>query len=355
MLDKNIIGYGSTIENNGVIDTRIDFNSKVLKNIDGKNIQKINTLCKEAMYILEDVITEISKDEDCSKYIEKLGFKNVDLLVYSDKITSKINMFKNFEKLSKEDKEIEYLEQDPLVNLKTGIIFKDSAALLNPYILTQLIFIYLSKKENVEIYENTEVLGINPMDDTVETITRNKFKIISKNVILTSPMFSLKYLKDEKISIKKTFSLVTERINNLDNDLINVVYKDVSNSNKTISFTKDKRIIITGEDVKQNEKMFNEDYFKHIANGKYKRLLLELISLINLPIDIKVSNCFYGIYIDTKDDLPIIDEIENMPNVYFNLGVGKNGIIYSIFGAKMLKDITKRSHVKDMYLFRENR
>ena len=44
-----------------------------------------------------------------------------------------------------------------------------------------------------------------------------------------------------------------------------------------------------------------------------------------------------------------------MPNVYVNLGVGKNGIVYSMVGAKMLKEVVKNYNLKDMYLFRENR
>ena len=36
----------------------------------------------------------------------------------------------------------------------------------------------------------------------------------------------------------------------------------------------------------------------------------------------------------------IIDELNNMPNVYCNLGVGKNGIIHSMIGARMLKYIS---------------
>ena len=355
IVDKNIIGFGATIENNGLMETRVDFNSKIIKNVNEKNITKCNDLCKESKMILESIIKEIEKDEDVKEYMVKLGYRQLDLLIYSDKITSKINMYKTFEKIAKEEKEIEYLEQDPLINLRSGIIFKDSALSLNPYLLTQLIFMYLAKKANVKIYENTEITNINSMDEKIESLTKNGFKIFSKNVIITNGIHALKYIKDDKISLNKTFTIVTEKIKELDQNVIDVVAKDISYPNTLLSFTKDKRMIITGEDIKQNEKMLNEEYFKHIANGKYKKLLFELSSLVNVDCDIKVSNCFYGMYLDTKDGLPIIDEISEMPNVYLNLGIGKNGIIYSIFGAKMLKDITKQSHTKDMYMFKENR
>ena len=60
-------------------------------------------------------------------------------------------------------------------------------------------------------------------------------------------------------------------------------------------------------------------------------------------------------YLLTNDGLPIIDEIEQMPNVYCNLGVGKNGILHNIIGAKILKNIYNDCYTKDMYMFRINR
>ena len=101
--------------------------------------------------------------------------------------------------------------------------------------------------------------------------------------------------------------------------------------------------------------MVNDKYFMNFANGKYKKMYLTLRKLVNIPSDIKITNCFYGMYLETKDSLPIIDELENMQNVYCNLGTGKNGIIFAMMGARMLKNVSKQYHIKDMYLFRENR
>ena len=355
VVDKNILGYGATLTTDGTLETRVDFNPKITKNIDKKILNKCNSLCSGALQDIEQIIEEILKDEECSKYAESLGFKKVDLMYYSEHITNKIGMYKTFERLGENNKDIEYLEQDPLINLRTGIIFPSTAAIINPYVLTQLIFIYLNKKENVEIYENTEITSITSKDDIVECITNNRFKIFSTSTILTNGIHTLEYLKEDSLTLNKTFTLVTQKVQNLDEGIINVIAKDINVPNTTIAFTKDKRIILCGEDIKQNERMLNDKYKIQFANGKYKKMYMTLKKLINISEDIKVTNCFYGMYLDTKDGLPIIDEIENMPNVYCNLGVGKNGIIYSMIGARMLRNVSKQYHIKDMYLFRENR
>ena len=355
VVDKNILGFGATLQADGTLDTRLDFNSKITKNVDIKNITKCNNLCSQALDDIKDIINEILNDEDCKRYAQNLGFNLTDLLYFSDHITNKISMYKMFEKIGKQNDQIEYLEQDPIINLKTGILFPKAAAVINPYIFAQIIFMYLSKMDNVEIYENTYITNITSKDDVVESITKNRFKIFSTSVILANGIHTLEYLKEDSITLNKTFAVVTERIKDLDYNVINIVAKDINYPNTTISFTKDKRIVLCGEDVKRNERMINDKYFINFANGKYKKMYFNLKKIINIIDDIKITNCFSGLYLDTKDGLPIIDEIENMPNVYCNLGTGKNGIIFSMIGARMLKNVSKQYHVKDMYLFRENR
>ena len=355
VIDKNIIGYGATMQTDGTLETRVDFNSKILKSVSEKYINKCNTLCSQALEDIKNIINDLALDEDCKIYIEQLGFKTVDLMYYSDKITNKISMYKNFERLGRQNSTIEYLEEDPLINLKTGIIFPNSAAIMNPYLLTQLIFLYLNKMENVEIYENTNITNITCKDEVVECITDNRFKIFAGTVVLTNGIHTLDYLKKDNITLNKTFTVVTQKINDLEDNITKIVAKDINFPNTTIGITQDKRIVICGEDIKQNERMINDKYFMKFADGKYKKMYLNFRKLLNLSEDVKITNCFSGMYLDTKDGLPIIDEIDNMPNVYCNLGIGKNGIVFSMIGARMLKEISKRYHVKDMYLFREDR
>ena len=343
------------MQTDGTVETRVDFNNKIVKNLSEKNITKCNNLCKQALEDIKDIINDLSEDEECKKYINNLQFKQVDLMYYSDKITNKIGMYKNFERLGKNNTDIEYLEQDPLINLRTAIIFPNSAATMNPYLLTQLIFTHLNKLENVEIYENTNVTNITCKDELVECVTDNRFKIFSKSIILTNGIHSLEYLKVDSINLNRTFTVVTERVNGLEQDEINIVAKDIAYPHTTIGFTQDKRIIVCGEDIKQNERMLNEHYDMKFADGKYKKMYLTFKKLLNVTNDVKITNCFSGMYLDTKDGLPIIDEIDNMPNVYCNLATGKNGIIFSMIGARMLRNVSKQYHEKDMYLFRENR
>lgn len=349
IVDKNILGYESTLNCDGTFISTLDFESNKKQKNSKKTLDKCNDLLKNAMLDIESIIYEVLKDDDCKKYIEELGLKHTDLLYFSDKITNKMSMYKLFEKLGSKNPDVEYLEEDPIINIKTGIIIPNKGITLNPYVLTQLIFMYLSKLENVRIYENTKIIDIHSTYDNVSSITYNNFKINSKYVILTCGTSFVNYLSNIEFSLNKVFTIVTDKINELDETNLNIIAKDENGI--TISFTKDKRIVLSGEVTKNIDTEVNINKF---SSGKYKKLYMVLNKLFNLD-EIKITNCFYANYLETKDGLPVIDELEDIPNVYCNVGVGRNGILFSMIGANCLRDISKKYHIKDMYIFRENR
>ena len=355
IVDKNILGYGATLKTDGVLLREMDITNLKKKSIDNGKLLKYNKLCSAAMENILNIISEISEDEECKKYINLLGLKEMDVMYYSNKLTNKYYIYKLFERLGENNNKIEYLEQDPLLNLRSAILIPKNGYTINPYLLTALIYMYLSNKNNVEIYENTYVEKINAKEEGVECTTSNRFKIDSKCVILACGINTLKYMENNNIDVYKQFTIVTERVDQKEAKNMDIIAKNISNTSTIVTFTKDNRIILSGEDIKETERLQDKNYFNYVEKGRYKRLYQtfnKVVPLINPP---KVYKCFYSMYLETKDLLPVIDELENMPNVYVNLSVGKNGIVESMIGANMLKDVYKKYHIKDMYLFRENR
>lgn len=93
----------------------------------------------------------------------------------------------------------------------------------------------------------------------------------------------------------------------------------------------------------------------NLANEKYKRLSNYLNKLFNNEYNIPIEYTYNSTYVGTKDNLPIIDEIPNMPNCFCNLGFGSNGILYSAMGASMLKNAVNGLYTKDMNMFKITR
>ena len=63
----------------------------------------------------------------------------------------------------------------------------------------------------------------------------------------------------------------------------------------------------------------------------------------------------YNVIYVTKDNMPIIGEIEDIPNTYINLGVGSSSISQMLIGADILKDAIKGYYKKEMNLFKLTR
>lgn len=351
LVEKNIIGYGSTLENPGILS----YEEKVFvknKNITEKQIERCNDLTKKAIdniYKIVEEINEFNKDNNIHISIEKK-----DEIFYSEKATNRMQIYREYTKLLEKNM-VDYIDTHDILNLKTGIININGSACFDPYLFTQELIHMLATFKNVEIYENTCIEDITNNDEYVQSVTKNRQKILSKKVILTCGYGSMKYLKDTPISLMKNFVIVTEKINNIAKEDREFVAKDIYEPSNFIRFTDSGEIIMGGGTLKVTEKVITDKYINAVIEGRYKRLFNNLVKMLPNEEKIKVKNCYYGMYLETKDNLPIIDEFDNLPNVYLNLGIGTNGIVYSTIGANILKDVCKEYHTKDMAMFKINR
>ncbi|MBR5227145.1 MAG: FAD-binding oxidoreductase [Clostridia bacterium] len=343
LVEKNLIGYGSTLENMGVIcaNTEILNNSK---KVDKKTLKRVKMLSSKALKDIVQIIEEINNTKEENK---EIPYSLCDTLYFSDRASGKFVISKLHDEIYENDSKIEYIEENDLLDISAGVLEKESSLLLNPYIFNQELVQYLSKMENVEVYENTYIEVLNSKDNEVEAQTSNRFKIHAKKAIVCAGISIEDYLKDCEFDLYKTFNIAVKLDKSYNTNLVAL------DNVKMFRFNNN-HVILNGEDIKITKTGNTEEYEKRFADGKYKRLYNTLIRSMEIE-DIKIKNCFYGTYLMTKDGLPIIDEIEQLPNIYCNLGIGKNGIIYSAIGAKMLSSIYDDCYTKDMNLFRINR
>lgn len=58
-----------------------------------------------------------------------------------------------------------------------------------------------------------------------------------------------------------------------------------------------------------------------------------------------------GTFGSTKDGLPLIGTYKNLPNIFFALGFGGNGITFSLIAAEIITDILLKKNKPDAKLF----
>lgn len=347
MVEKNIIGYGSTMATTALLEYQVDVDLYKLEKMIGENrAKKVYKLCLNSIDEIEKISNEIGGDT---------GFERKDAIYFSNKFTQKSNMLKEFIERKESGFDAEFLDSHDTLNLHSGILTKDSSGVIDPYKFTQELVSYLYNFDNVRIYENTPIENISCNYDNVECKTNNGFNIVSDKVIFCAGYETLKYIKNTPTELVRTFIIVTKQIESLKEINTNYTARDTGDPYHYIRFIDGNRIMFGGEDIKISEKLTNEKYLSSIANDKYKKLYGIMQRMLNISGDTEIEYGFNGTFANTKDTLPIIDEIESMPNCFCNLGFGANGILYSQIGASMLKDAVKGYFTKDMNMFKINR
>ena len=350
VVERNIIGYGATSTANAILEYQSDMDMYKLENIiRQKQSRRVFKLCLDAIDMIEDIDNEFEKPT---------GFKRQDSIYFTNKFMQKSNMSKEFLVRKNAGFDTSLLDSHAVLNISSGILTKNASAIINPYMFTQALFEYLSKMKNVKIYENTEIKEIKTMFDSVECITSNGFKITSNSLIFTTGVETLKYINNPNIDLYKTFTIVSKPLiekEYMKDSTINFTARDSIEPCHYIRFDNNGRIIFGGENTKLTEKFMDNKYFYNVSNDKYKKLNTSMNKLFSNIENIPIEFAFNSTYASTKDGLPYVDEIPNMPNCFCNLGLGSNGIIYSAIGAGMLKNAINGLYTKDMNIFRINR
>lgn len=345
LVDKNIIGFGSTSANVGIVDLQFASElSKLSKVIGDKKTKKCYNLLIDSINELENISLKLGDKS-------KVDFRRLNSIYYTDKYMNKNQILKEYNSKINLGAKAKFVSENNLIDLRYGVELKNMSATMNIYEFTKEIVAYISKKENVRIYEHTEVEKIQSNEDYVEIVTSNKFKITANRAIITEGAEAIKNFPDMPIELYRTYNIVTEKIEALKNYDTNFTARNVDIPFNYFRFTNDNRIIFGGQIVKVTDKENDEEISKQLSNTRYRKLFKELQETFYEFKDITVKYCFNGVFAETKDSLPIIDEIPGMPNVYCNLSYGINGVLFSIIGAKMLKEINREYYARDMHLF----
>ncbi len=342
VLEKNIIGYKNTSISSACITDFID--DLYIRNIkDGNDNlkRKIYDLKKKANTLLDEILVDIQKQE----YLKKTDYTIVNTKMFQK------GMLKNETNIrGKLGEKSELIDNVGYINSNSSVNVKNGARMLDAYDFTSKIFEYISSFPNVYIFENTTLKNINASYDYVEVTTQNNFKIKGTSLILTTGIDILPIANLPNIEVYKRFSLVTNT--NLNKRICVKVLNDIP-----IYIRNDEKgnMIISGIDTKYIAKMENNKYMEMLEKEnarKLRSIITKLLFKVEMSNEIGVYSG--NIYI-TKDNMPIIGEIEEIPNTYINLGVGSSSIAQMLVGADILRDAIKGYYKKEMNLFKIRR
>lgn len=335
LIEKSRIGHGSTSITTSLLQYELD---QVFDKLNEKETkEKIKDSYKLGIEALDEL----------SKLINKIGneclYEVKDTLLYTSKkneiktIMDEYNFRKNFVECKYLDDKQNIFEFD----IKAGVISKNKGASLNPYLFTHSL---INNSKNLRIYENTEAINI----DNNIVYTNYGYKINTKKIIIATG-YNIKKFTNKKIGNKSiTYNIVTNKVK-INDKLKNVLIKDLNEPYNYYNVI-DNHIIAGGLDIPYNEINCNSD----IENKKYNLLKQNVINIYKIN-NIKIKYKYCGVFNQTNDNLGYIGIDKNNKNIWFNLGYGANGILFSILGSIILKDLYLGKINKNFKYFDFNR
>lgn len=354
LVDKNLVGYGSTSASTAILQYEIDNDLIGLSGIIGEeNAARCFKLCEAAITDIEKLVQTLSLNCD---------FTRKESLYYTSNI-SEVNFLKKETELRKKyGFNVEFIDGNQAKGMFSfpvaGAIYsKTGAAQINPYRFTHEL-IKKSLEQGLQVFENTEIKKINSYENEVICETQNRFKIKSKKVMMTTGYESKRFIHGKIMNIYRTFTIVTKPVTDFQGWNNSCIITDTHDPYTYIRTTMDRRIIIGGEDEKvgnEDSSMSNLSQEDLASDQKYQKLIAKLRTLFPKISNLEIEYAFSGLFGVTKDGLPYVGAYEGMPNCYFSLGFGSNGILYATMGGQLLRDLYLGNERPELQLFKFNR
>ena len=305
IVDKNVVGKSVTTKSTG----KITFMQDTLTKIDSKNIDNYLKSQIDAYNIIENIIKENNIDCDYEK-LDNYLFTNKDI--------------KTLEKLEKTlNKQIKVEKKDNYLR-SIGAVFNPCKYLL------ELKKICL--KNNIKIYENTTIIRLEKIDETLYAYT-DKNKIKAKYIVLVPhyPVFLTPLFLPMKSYLEKSY-LCAEKIEE------NKKMSGINIDKKVESFRYyNNYYIYLTESSKISDKLNSSECFNNLLKNTSK----------------KVGYIWSNKDIMTIDNMPYIGFIKE--NILIATGYNTWGMTNGTIASKIICDLIQNKNNEYKDLFNPNR
>lgn len=186
-------------------------------------------------------------------------------------------------------------------------------------------------KKGMRIFDHTTLIDIKHEKDKVLLKTEDGYHVEAKKIVYCTGFETMQLFKKKYAEIVTTFACVSEQNINFFETLDNTLFWDTADPYIYLRTTDDKRLLVGGEDIRYKYGPITEKV-KNVKSGKLIKKLNKLFPEINFIVDYVWAGAF-GV---TKDGLPFIGTHPDFKNALFVLGLGGNGITFSVQGMGLI-------------------
>lgn len=232
---------------------------------------------------------------------------------------------------------------------RPGAVLSPDAAQLDPHKLTHAL-ITLAEKNGARIFDRVTVTGVSPQRSGVRISTESGPIVRSSHVVFATGYESGAFLPKQVADLRSTYAIATAPLASTHGWWKECMLWESSRPYLYIRSTEDGRALIGGED----DHFHSPKRRDREVERKGKRLAAKFRAMFPC-IPFQKDYAWAGTFAETKDGLPYIGSIAQMPRCHFALGFGGNGVSFSMLAATIIRERLTKGRSKAARLFRFDR
>lgn len=325
IVDKRHVGMGSTAASTALLQYEIDTPLTELITKRGEpDAVKSYLLCLKAIDDLEKI---------CGQW-PKSGFTRRPSLQYASYKKDVTALKKECELRKQYGIAVQWLDQAAVKNKfgfdKDAAILSRDAAEVKAYSLTHEL-LQRCQPLGLEIYDHTDIKDFRENRQGVELITDEGKKIKARKLVIACGYESARYIPQKIQTLQSTYAIVSEPCNTNHYWYQNALIWETAHPYLYLRTTEDNRILVGGKDDD-----FSDPNRRDKALPVKAKALEQAFKKLFPDIHFKTDFKWAGTFASTKDGLPYIGCLPGKPHTYFALGLGGNGITFSIIAAQII-------------------
>ncbi|MET3575001.1 NAD(P)/FAD-dependent oxidoreductase [Bhargavaea ullalensis] len=330
LIDAGQIGAGSTSANTGLLQYSNDIMlHELAEEIGWDNAIRFYRGCTEAMDGLGRLAEKMDAD---SSYISRAS------LYYATDEGDREKVRREYEALRKYGFRADYWDSAEIGRRfpfqKPCAIVTHGDAEVNPLAYCRGAA-RLAESRGADVFEETKVSGL-VRDDGLIEVSTGRGPILAERVVMATG-YGRTFLADHSVKdLNRTFAIATEPVVDLGSWTDRMMIWETKRPYLYARTTVDNRIIIGGLD--QETASLPHDRARTEEKGD--RLRSALCGLFP-SLHVEVSHAWAAVFGESDDNLPVIGRHPEEENVYYLLGLGGNGTVYSMMGAEVIAGLMK--------------
>lgn len=342
VVDRRNIGMGSTSASTALLQYEIDTPlHKLVGMVGEKNAIESYRGCSRAIEEIEEIVRKEKYD---------VNFEKRPSLQYASYRKDVRQLKKEMEIREKAHFNVELWDEHE-VRKHFGInapaaLYSKQAAQIDPFRLAHSIF--QSKCDHLRVFDKNEVTEIRNGKAGVTLLLDTGKKVTARHLVIAAGYESQKYIPFKVVDIQTTYAIISEPLEKKQIWYENALIWETKNPYLYIRTTSDSRIMVGGRD---NDVTDSRKRHRHLV--RKAECLAQDFHRLMPDVFFRTDFSWAGAFGSTKDGLPYIGTIRQMPHTYFALGFGGNGITFSQLAGEIISAAlkNKKHPLRDVFAF----